>query len=156
MYRTGQTYKPMIRGLITVFLIFSVVGAAMADEREEQLRQDAYNKIMNLVLGGTVTGGFGGEANPKVGSKGTVYRKNRDFKVLSSCIYWTGNSVDELKKIIQSAGIAGITPHNKSKIKISVPKTQIPKFIFGDEVKKIEWPWQRASKYRSIDEDWMS
>ncbi len=97
MNGTSQRYRLMIRALMAVFLISGVVGAAMAQNKEEQLRQAAYQKIMERALGSVITGGMG-EGRQNIGKKHIgVYRKNRETKVLVSCIYWHGDSVEELR-----------------------------------------------------------
>ena len=97
MNRTSQRYRLIIRALMAVFLIAGVVGAAMAGSAEEQLKQDAYEKIMRRALGSTIEFGMG-EGKQKIGKKFIdTYRKIRETKVLVSCIYWYGNSVEDLK-----------------------------------------------------------
>ncbi len=59
MNRTSQWYRPMILALMAVFLIAGVVGTATADSAEEQLEQDAYEKILGRSLGSTIWSGMG-------------------------------------------------------------------------------------------------
>ncbi len=82
---------------MAVFLIAGVVGTATADSAEEQLEQDAYEKIMGRARGSTVEFGMG-EGKQKIGKNLIdTYRKKRETKVLVACIYWHGNSVKDLK-----------------------------------------------------------
>ena len=100
MNRTTQVTRPIVSIFMTVFLITGVVGAAMAEsEEEEQLRQAAYQKLMEIVLGEKIAVSFGEGGGKVVGRVGGInnYRKIRDSKVLSVCIFWHGNSVDELR-----------------------------------------------------------
>ncbi len=66
MNRKSQMYRLIIRALIAVFLIAGVVWAAMAGSAEEQLKQDAYEKIMESALGSVITAGIG-EGKQNVG-----------------------------------------------------------------------------------------
>ena len=59
MDKTSQRHRLIIRALMAVFLIAGVVGAAMAGSAEEQLKQDAYEKIMDLALGSVIKLGMG-------------------------------------------------------------------------------------------------
>ena len=99
MNGTSQRYRIMIRALMAVFLIAGVVGAATAGSAEEQLEQDAYEKIMKMALGSTIESGMGEKIQDNVKELMEIYSKNRDTKVLVSCIYWEGNSVEDLKTL---------------------------------------------------------
>ena len=76
-----------------IFLVHPFL--VVAGEREDDLRDQAYAKIMAEALAETIDSAWGQGGTSAVG-KTYPYRKMKGRKALSACIDWSANSVERL------------------------------------------------------------